>query len=195
MKKLVYLIAAIAVALAGCSKKDKGNSNPYNYNPYGYGYNSCYGSGYNNNYSTTYQWRNGQCVDVRNNQPVAQQYCQNTNNLPGNNFGANCNYFGGYNQFYGQNSNICSQFNDPYSGTVTYPVFFPSTGQTLCVEYATYQFIGNYGTPYIPPMYAGYGYQAIGCVPGYNVPAGCTCASFGGQLGWFSAGVQAGICF
>lgn len=223
MKKWIFSLTIIAAAfMVGCSKKDKGSTpNPNNYRTYGYGYGSCYGNGYVNNYggytygsgygygggygggysgNYRYQYINGVCRDTYNNTTAPEANCRNaTGAVPGAN-NPSCNYYGGYNQFYGSNPGICAQFDRPELGLYTYPVYFPGTNQTLCVEYSTIQYIGSYGTPMIPPTYAGYGYggygyAAVGCVPGVNVPANCHCATLGGQLGWFSAGISAGICF
>jgi hypothetical protein len=105
MKKYVYVLAALTLLTAACSK-DKGNNNAA---PYGYGANGCYtpgmggmpgygqpgyppiatpygggyygggqyaGQGMNGGYGGMYQYRpDGQCMDIRRNVQVAQRYC------------------------------------------------------------------------------------------------------------------------
>ncbi|OFZ11066.1 MAG: hypothetical protein A2Z20_02155 [Bdellovibrionales bacterium RBG_16_40_8] len=223
MRKLAYLLLPLALVIIGaCSKKGgNNNNNPYGYNGNGYNQYGCPNNGlggyqnYGNAgaYGGHFQWRNGTCIDVRNNSKVNPTNCQNSNlgyangnNNNNNYYGANCNYFAGNNLINnggnfgggfggGYNSGICSQFNT--ATTVSYPVYFPGTGQTLCVEYSTVQFINsyahiyNYGTPYMSSAYAN---AYIGCNPSIYTP-NCRCKTMDGQLGWISGGFYAGICF
>ncbi len=182
------------------------SNNGYNNNGYqntgynGGGYNS---GGYNNNnqgyinngqytYGQRYQFQNGQCVDTRNNQYtiVSPSLCQNiqySNN-------ANCTNYGyGNGTYQGQVQgayNACSVYNT--AAEQFYPVYYANLGVTVCAGYSAFSTLYGAG---IPAFYPGYSNVFQGCIPGVTGPGRCACNSFGGRLGWFSAGIQLGVCY
>ncbi|MEK6556649.1 MAG: hypothetical protein AABZ31_15470 [Bdellovibrionota bacterium] len=207
MKKSIYLLALLAMSIAfvGCDKgKKSGNGQVYAYAPNncyggnngyngGYGYNNQYNqfNQYNNGYqyNQRYQWNNGQCIDVQDGGAVNQSLCQNVN-YSGN---QSCTYYGQGNGIYTGNVsgayNACSIYNTAYEQF--YPVYYPNLGTTVCAGYSAYSTFYQYG---MPNYYSGYNNVYHGCTMGYATP-GCKCKTFGGTLGWMSAGVTMGVCY
>lgn len=192
----------MSLLAVGCDK-DKKNGQVHAYAP-----NSCFangGSGYNsvpggynpwnnggvNQYHQRYQWSNGVCIDVQDGGAVRDaNLCQNHVNYS---YNPGCTYYGhGNGYFNGPVSgayNACSIYNTPYEQF--YPVYYPNLGTTVCAGYSAYSTFYQYGTPV---YYPGYNNVFQGCTMGYATP-GCKCKTFGGQLGWFSAGVTLGVCY
>ncbi len=194
MRKLIYYVAGalMALSMAACSK-DKGGSNPYAYSP-----NSCMTTGGANRY----QYVNGQCRDVQTNRNVSVNLCSQASYGYGG-YDPRCNTGYGYNN-YGYNNgymmggfntglptmggNACAIYNSPL-GTY-YPAYLPQMGGYVCVKYTYSMFYGaGYGSPM---FYGGYNNVFQGCTPGYSR---CNCRTFGGNLGFISAGVSMGICY
>lgn len=208
MKSLVSILAILTVVLVGCGKdkKDNNNSNinydPYSYNN-GYPYNgNCYAGGAGGGF---YQWQGNLCVDIRRpGVSVHERYCNNSMNSGFNN---NCNNFGnGWSSGGSWSGSYSSNWNyqvvSGFGTSVCAPGFTPVpmygfNNQIMCVESGFIPFVtANYGMP--SQMYSGYGFGAVGCIPGYS---SCSCQQVGGglrlgvQFGNAYAGLSAGICF
>jgi hypothetical protein len=142
MKKAVYFAAIVLMAIAGtaCSKdKGGGNDNRYENDRYGYG-GGRYGYGGNANRNNIYRWDGNVCIDTRYNEETNPRNCQR------NQFGGN-GFYGGNAFGPSFNSNICANSPGGY-GFTGYPVYYPATGITSCMEVGIYQQIGAYGTPF-----------------------------------------------
>lgn len=217
MRKSMYLIGLVAVALmgVGCSKS-KGNGTVQAYSPNscfnnvngvnnGYlnnGFNNGYlnnanyngnytnnNSGINNGINQRYQPQNGHCLDTaRGGVEVSYSLCNNvsySNNASCTNYGYGNGYYNGNVQ---GAYNACSIYNTPVEQF--YPVYYANLGVTVCAGYSAINTLYAYGQP---AFYGGYNNIFQGCIPG--VPSRCNCNSFGGRLGWFSAGIQLGVCY
>lgn len=180
MKKAFYIlfafVAAAAVVVSGCSKKD-GGSGAIAYAP-----TACYANGINPQLGYGYQFINGQCIDTRTNTPAPIDACNNI--YYGN---PQCNAYG--NQFFYQGTINdaawrCSLLNVP--GKTYYPVMFPHG--YMCVSYYTYNLFMGYGMPAYYPNFTGV-YQ--GCLVG---PSNPRCRGFGGTLGFYG-GIELGIYY
>ena len=88
MRKILFFMASVALLFTTACDKDKDKDN----NRWGYAPNSCYASGTN----AQYRWANGQCIDVRNNQPVSNvNLCSQASH--GYSYDPRCNTYGGFN--------------------------------------------------------------------------------------------------
>lgn len=192
-----------------------GVNNGYANNGYGntgYGYNNGYNGGYNNGYNggygynnrnnnsgignqngqygQRYQWQNGHCIDTNDGDEVSASACNNvsySNNRNCTNYG----YGNGYYQGNVQGAyNACSVYNTAVEQF--YPVYYANLGVTVCAGYSAFNTMYGAG---IPAFYPGYQNVFQGCIPGVTGPGRCACNSFGGRLGWMSAGIQLGVCY
>lgn len=213
MKRLIYTLTLVATLfVVGCGNDDDNNDNTDAYNRYGYG-----GYGMGGSALGFYRWEGNVCIDTRNGREVNQRYC-NASGGGGFGFGGGCGGFGygggyGYGGGCGGSSWDYSfvQGNFGSTGVCSYgytaiPMLMPtgygygSQMTMMCVQSGFMTSLYSYGTPTIPYGYGGYGYQAVGCIPGYS--SGCNCNAVGGanfslgaQFGGAYAGLSAGICF
>lgn len=175
-----------------------GNNGGYNsgynggngYNNANYNRNNNSGIGNNNQYGQRYQWQNGQCIDTNDGDVVSASACNNvrhSNNASCTNYG----YGNGYYQGNVQGAyNACSVYNT--ASEQFYPVHYAHLGVTVCAGYSAFNTMYGAG---IPSFYPGYQNVFQGCIPGVSGAGRCACNSFGGRLGWMSAGIQLGVCY
>lgn len=141
MRKILYIVAAVAaLGLTACDK-DKDNNNGYGYAP-----NSCYNTGGANQY----RYINNRCVDTRRgNQPVpqGQEYLCGQNQV-GASYDPRCQSYTGWNNGYGNNglpfgnnpNDLCSMY---YGFGWHTEILY--TGQPICVNLGAQQW-GNFGS-------------------------------------------------
>lgn len=132
MRKIFYIVAAVAALSLTACDKDKKSGN-------GFSPNSCYATGG----TSQYQYINSRCVDRRSGQavPVGQEYLCGQNQV-GASYDPRCNQYTGWNSGlpnngipFGNNPNdLCSR----YYGYGWYTEIL-YTGQPICVNLAAQQ--------------------------------------------------------
>ena len=203
MKKLAYLALAALTALAvGCDKKKDNNNNN---NQYCDSFGRCYDINAQNNFCRSgfggvhnginpinngvnvngYYWQNGQCFGPNNIVSTNTALCNNVNTQ----LAQNCTWLGGQTPL-GTHSGTWGPVADLCRIRGDIPIYFPATGQTLCLETRVFS---RFTTSQYPVSYQGA--FVVGATGSSWHGGRCRTWGSGPQLGWVHNGAYLNFCY